>query len=99
MLRQALNYGYQEGFRAGYADWRDGWRYDYRSSWVYRDANFGYYGYYVYQPEYNYYFREGFRRGYEDGYYGRRQYGYRYGNSDSLLSNVLLSVLALQLIR
>ena len=49
-------------------------RFDYRNNWAYRDANYGYTGMYVDQPQYNYYFRQGFQRGYEDGYYSRSQY-------------------------
>src|SRR5262245_1443772 len=75
VLKQALNQGYKEGYRAGRADREDRWRFDPRSSFAYQDANFGYDGRYVAQDEYNYYFREGFDRGYEDGYYGRRKYG------------------------
>jgi hypothetical protein len=67
LLRQAVNYGYQEGFRAGEADRQDRWRSNYRDSYAYQDANYGYNGYYVDRGDYNYYFREGFRRGYEDG--------------------------------
>ena len=75
LLRQAVNYGYQEGFRAGAADREDRWRADYENCFAYQDANFGYDGYYVDQADYNYYFRQGFQRGYEDGYYNRYQYG------------------------
>ncbi|MFA6985319.1 MAG: hypothetical protein WC213_03840 [Arenimonas sp.] len=96
LLRQALNYGYQEGYWAGRADREDGWRFNYRTLYPYRDANYGYYGFYVSQFEYNYYFREGFRRGYEDGYYGRRRYGRSYRGSDILLGTVLSVVLNLQ---
>jgi len=74
-LEHALQAGYNEGYKAGRADRQDRWRYDYRSSFPYRDANFGYDGRYVAQDEYNHYFREGFQRGYEDGYYGRYKYG------------------------
>ena len=74
-LEQALQAGYNEGYRAGRADREDRWRYDYRSAFAYRDANFGYDGRYIAQDEYNHYFREGFQRGYDDGYYGRQQYG------------------------
>ena len=63
VLRQALNAGYEQGFRAGEADRHDHWRASYRDSYAYRDANYGYSGYYVSRSEYNYYFREGFRRG------------------------------------
>ena len=84
---------------AGRADRQDSWRYSYRDSYIYQDANYGYNGYYVQQDDYNYYFRQGFQRGYEDGYYGRRQYGRNNNGSDSLLSAVLIAVLGLQSIR
>src|SRR4029077_4468115 len=92
-LRQAVNYGYQEGFRAGEADRQDRWRSNYSASYAYRDANYGYNGYYVNRADYNYYFRQGFRRGYKDGYSSRYQYG-RYSNGcysmlDAILSQVL----------
>ena len=74
-LEQALQTGYNEGFRVGRADREDGWRYDFRSAFAYQDANYGYDGRYIAQDEYNYYFREGFERGYEDAYYGRQKYG------------------------
>ena len=38
----ALNLGYQEGYRAAQADRQDQWRYDYRNSYAYQDANYGY---------------------------------------------------------
>jgi len=86
LLQQAINFGYSEGLRAGRADRLDGWRFDYRSSYAYRDANYGYFGFYVSQAEYNYYFRRGFERGYEDGYYGRRRYGHYYNGADVMLA-------------
>lgn len=96
LLRQALNHGYQEGFWAGRADRQDGWRFNYRSAFPYRDASYGYHGFYVSYSEYRYYFREGFRRGYEDGYYGRRRYGRHYDGSNALLGTVLSLILNLQ---
>ena len=42
LLRQAINYGYQEGFHSGAADRQDGWRSNYRGSYAYQDANYGY---------------------------------------------------------
>ena len=99
LLRQAVNYGYQEGFRAGQADRQDRWRSNYRGSYAYQDANYGYNGYYVDRDDYNYYFREGFRRGYEDGYSSRYQYG-RYSNgSYSILDAILSQVLGFQPLR
>src|SRR3546814_1923052 len=47
LIRQAINYGYQEGLYAGRADRQDNWRNDYRDSYAYQDANYGYNGYYI----------------------------------------------------
>jgi len=97
LMRQAVNYGYQEGLRAGRADREDGWRNDYRSSYGYQDANYGYNGYYIDQDEYNYYFRQGFERGYQDGYSGGYRYGYREDNGNyAILAAVLGVILGLQ---
>jgi hypothetical protein len=98
-LRQAVNYGYEEGFRAGKADRDDRWGSNYKDSYAYRDANYGYSGYYVDRSDYNYYFREGFRRGYEDGYNSRYQYG-RFANGIySILDTILLQILNFQALR
>jgi len=99
LLRQAVNYGYAEGFNAGQADRMDGWRSSYQDSYAYQDANYGYTGYYVDQDAYNYYFREGFRRGYEDGFYRRYQYG-RYENGTyRILDGILGGILILNALR
>jgi hypothetical protein len=97
LMRQAVNYGYQEGLRAGLADRQDGWRGGYRSSFGYQDASYGYDGYYVEQDVYNHYFRQGFQRGYQDSYSSN----YRYGRRDSsgnygLIGSVLSVILGLQ---
>jgi hypothetical protein len=98
MLRQAINNGYEEGFRAGQADREDGWGYSPQDAIGYEDASYGYDGYYVDQSEYQYYFRQGFERGYEDGYYRRYQYG-RYSNGTaSILGAILETILNLQLV-
>lgn len=93
MLRQAVNHGYEEGFRAGKADRDDRWLGNYKDSYAYRDANYGYSGYYVKRTDYNHYFREGFRRGYEDGHNRRYRYGRfangNYSMSDNFLSQIL----------
>jgi hypothetical protein len=92
MLREAVEYGYEEGYRAGQADRQDRWGYGYNQSYGYEDASYGYNGYYVDLDEYRYYFREGFRRGYEDGYYSRNQYG-RYNNGGyNILGNILQGI-------
>ena len=99
MLRRAINDGYSEGYRAGQADREDRWASDYRSSYAYQDANYGYDGYYVNQSEYNYYFREGFNRGYQDGYGSRTQYGSYTNGSRSILGGILAQILNLQSMR
>lgn len=99
LLRQAVNYGYREGLNAGRADRMDGWRSDYRNSYAYEDANYGYNGYYIDQDQYNYYFRQGFQRGYEDGYYGRYRYGHRSSDGNyAILAGILAVIVGLQLI-
>ena len=99
LLRQAVNYGYEQGFRSGQADRQDHWRSSYQDSYAYKDANYGYSGYYVDQGDYNYYFREGFRRGYEDGYDSGHQYGSYSNGRYSILGSVLSVVLNLQSLR
>jgi hypothetical protein len=96
MLRQAVNYGYEGGVRAGQADREDRARFSYRDSYAYQDASYGYNGYHVDLNEYRYYFREGFNRGYQDGYYGRFQYGRNTNGAFSLLGNILLQVFNVQ---
>ena len=98
-LRQAVNYGYQEGVRFGQADRQDGWPANYQNSAAYRDANYGYDGSYIDQSEYNYYFRQGFRRGYTDGYYSQSQYGNSLNGTSSILATLLTSILGLTSLR
>ena len=73
----------------------DGWRFDFRDSYAYQDADYGYTGYYLDEDTYNYYFREGFRRGYEDGFYSRYQYGRYAGGSYNILDGILRGILRL----
>jgi hypothetical protein len=96
LLRRAVNLGYQEGVYAGQADREDGWRFNYRDSYAYQDATYGYDGYYVDLAEYRYYFREGFRRGYEDGFYSRTRYGTYSNGVFNLIGGVLQAILNLQ---
>ncbi len=91
-LRQAVNYGYEQGYRAGDADRQDRWNNGYESGFAYQDANYGYNGRYVDQNTYNYYFRQGYQRGYYDGYNHRNDYGHRSNVNTGLI--VLASVLA-----
>ena len=99
VLRQAVNYGYGEGFEAGRADRSDRWAFNYRDSYAYVDGNYGYRGFYIERDDYNHYFREGFRRGYDDGYYGRYQYGVYATGRYSVRGPVLSVILNLQLLR
>ena len=95
LLRQAVNDGYQQGYRAGQADRQDHWKANYQNSQIYHDADYGYTGNYVDESDYNYYFREGFRRGYDDGYNTQLRYGSNSNGSYSILSSVLNSILGL----
>lgn len=99
VLRQAVNYGYEEGFRTGSADQQDRWRFSSQDSRAYQDANYGYNGYYISQDDYNHYFREGFRRGYEDGYNSRSRYGQLSDGRYNILGPVLTQILGLQSLR
>ncbi len=97
LLQQAVDLGYREGRSAGRADREDGWQADYRNSYAWQDASYGYNGWYVDRDEYAHYFREGFRRGYDDGYYGRSEYGRRDDSGDYLiLAAVLGAILGFQ---
>ena len=95
LLRQAVNRGYQQGFRAGQNDrsYRRGGSYS--NSSMYRSGNYGYQSY-VDSSQYQYYFREGFRRGYEDGYNSRYQYGSNNNGGLNILSTILQQVLNIQ---
>lgn len=95
LLRQAVNRGYQEGYRAGQTDRSGRRRADYNGSSIYRSGNYGYQSY-VDASQYQYYFREGFRRGYEDGYNSRSQYGSNYNGNLNILGTILQQVLNIQ---
>ena len=98
VMRQAVNNGYAQGWKAGRADRTDHWASNYQQSYGYQDANFGYSGNYLPQSDYNYYFREGFQRGYEDGFARHAQYGTVVNGSPSILDAILSSILGLHTI-
>ena len=98
-LRQAVDYGYREGFHTGRSDRANQYAANYENSGEYRNASYGYSGNYVDRSDYNYYFRQGFRRGYDDGYYSRSQYGTFTNGTGSILGTVLSSILGLQSLR
>ena len=99
LLRQAVQYGYDEGRHAGLADRQDRWKSSYQDSYAYQDANYGYAGFYVDREDYNAYFREGFRRGYDDGYNSRSQYGTYVSGRGTVLGAVLATILNFESIR
>ena len=92
MLQQAVNYGYQQGFRAGQYDRSNRVSYGYSAQNMYRMGNYGYQGY-VDQNQHQYYFQQGFQRGYQDGYNRRNQYG---SNGRNILSTILSNILNIQ---
>lgn len=95
LLRQAVNRGYQQGFRAGQADrgYRRG--YNYGGSSIFRSGNYGYQRY-VDSSQYRYYFQQGFQRGYEDGYNSRYRYGSNTGGGLNILGSILQGILNIQ---
>lgn len=92
LLRQAVNNGYQQGYRAGQMDrgYRRG--YNYRNQSMYRSGTYGYQRY-VDSSQYRYYFQEGFQRGYEDGFYSRNRYGYNSNGGLNILGSILQGIL------
>lgn len=95
LLRQAVNRGYQQGFRAGQMDRNYRRGYNYRGQSLYRSGNYGYQRY-VDSSQYRYYFQEGFERGYEDGYYTRNRYGNNSNGGLNILGTILQSILNIQ---
>jgi hypothetical protein len=92
LLRQAVNSGYQQGFRAGQMDAQRRSRYGYDRQSQYRSGTYGYQSY-VDRSQYQYYFQQGFQKGYEDGYYRRNQYG---NSGTSILGSILSNILNIQ---
>jgi len=94
-LRQAVNYGYQEGYRTGRDDRKSGRSDNYNGSLIYRRANYGYRNY-VSSDQYQYYFQQGFQRGYEDGFNSRYQYGANNNGSLNIFGTILDGILNIQ---
>ena len=95
LLRQAVNAGYQQGFRAGQMDSRNRRASSYNNSSVYRSGNYGYQSY-VDSRQYQYYFQQGFQRGYQDGFNSRYQYGTNNNGSLNILGSILQGILNIQ---
>jgi hypothetical protein len=94
LLRQAVNSGYQQGYRQGVNDRRYGRGMSYYDDSIYRNGTYGYQSY-VARDQYQYYFQQGFQRGYEDGYNNSMRYGYRSGSAFNILGSVLNTILNL----
>lgn len=92
LLRQAVNRGYQQGYRAGQNDRRYRRGNNYNNDSIYRSGNYGYQSY-VDSSQYQYYFREGFERGYQDGYNSQVRYGYNSGGTLNILGTILNQIL------
>jgi hypothetical protein len=92
LLRQAVNNGYQQGYRQAQMDRRYGRGGNYYGSSIYNSGTYGYQSY-VDRNQYQYYFQQGFQRGYEDGYNNQSRYGYRSGNSFNILGTILNGIL------
>ena len=102
MLRQAVNRGYQQGFRQGQLDRRYGRRMNYYNSGMYQNGTYGYRNDYGNRNGYGYAgdmrsryqraFQRGFERGYEDGYNSQNRYGYRTNNGLQVIGSILNSI-------
>jgi hypothetical protein len=92
LLKQAVNRGYQEGFKAGQLDRRNRRNGGYNNSSIYRSGNTGYQSY-VDRSQYQYYFQQGFQKGYEDGLNSRNNYGTNRNGSVSILGSILQTIL------
>ncbi len=77
--------GYQMGLRAGFADVREGYRFDYKRNPDYKFGLVGYRGEYRHDGNYKNGFRKGFEAGYREAYeraYNNRRGGWGWGNRD-----------------
>lgn len=95
LFRQAVDQGYDEGYRAGLNDRRDGAPADVRRALDFESGSFGYSGGYVPADDYSYYFGQGFQRGYDDGYWSRSTYGTFLNGKAAILGAVALGILGL----
>lgn len=92
LLRQAVNSGYQQGYRQGQIDARYNRGSNYYGNNVYRSGTYGYQSY-VDRNQYQYYFQQGFQRGYEDGFNNQYRYGYRSNGGLNILGTILNGIL------
>ena len=92
LLRQAVNAGYQQGYRQGQIDRQNRRNGGYYGSNIYRSGTYGYQSY-VDRSQYQYYFQQGFQRGYQDGYNSQIRYGSRTGNTVNILGSILSTIL------
>jgi hypothetical protein len=98
-LRQAVDRGYQEGYRAGLMDRRNRASGNFDRAFGYSEGNFAYTGSYVPAGDYRYYFREGFQRGYDDAFGNRSRYGTFSNGRASILGDIAAGILGLTSIR
>lgn len=95
LLKQAVNSGYQEGYRSGRNDRNGSRASNYKNSSIYRKGNYGYQNY-VNSGQYQYYFQQGFERGYDDGFNTRFENGKNNNGSVNILENILQSILNIE---
>jgi flagellar biosynthesis/type III secretory pathway protein FliH len=95
LLKQAVNTGYQEGYRAGRNDRNSRRTSSFANSVVYRKGNYGYQSY-VESGQYQYYFKQGFERGYEDGFNSRYENGRNDNGTINILGNILENILTVE---
>ena len=93
LLKQAINAGYKQGFKAGRTDRNSRRQMSWDNSSVYRSGSYGYQSS-VNRGQYQYYFQQGFERGYQDGYNSRNQFGS--GSGGNMIGSILQGILGLQ---
>ncbi len=98
VLRDALNQGYEQGYRAGSIDRGSGAPANVQRALDFETDGFGYSGAYVPQSDYSYYFTEGFQRGYDDGYWNRSQYGTFTNGKAAILGAIALGILGVTMV-
>ena len=93
LLRQAVQTGYNQGYRQGQQARRYGRGYNgYMNDRYYQNGTYGWRSE-VDRNQYQYYYQQGFQKGYEDGYNSTYRYGTRSGNGFNILGSVLNTIL------
>ena len=75
LLKQAINVGYQQGFKTGKDDHKAKRANNFNDSLIYQNGTYDYQSGVADLNLYQFYFRQGFERGYQDGFNNQKQFG------------------------